>query len=287
MSGLTQEIMKSLSSYATAPAIERHCLFAIALRTAPQDLEKYRAAFIEIDRDRDGILCRSDVARAMSRVRRWCNYFVDPDSFLSAADLNGSGVLTFLEFVAACLHASLAPLDEWLAEQAFESLDRDNDGFLRSSQVLEVLGYVPPGLPRAFNIEEWKNCVLRCREATCKGASPAPQKAINSVPQTASFFEVLFGSGCAAPTVNDHDEIRSTGNASYKPSFFESHETSASFHGFDKPGMYMAQAEYGRAHRHAEGRRPPCQDAYFGSDPRDGLNLSSPAYVPRTNTPRM
>eukprot|EP00929_Paragymnodinium_shiwhaense_P069596 TRINITY_DN3509_c0_g1_i2.p1 TRINITY_DN3509_c0_g1~~TRINITY_DN3509_c0_g1_i2.p1 ORF type:complete len:206 (+),score=41.02 TRINITY_DN3509_c0_g1_i2:475-1092(+) len=93
----------------------------------------------------------------------------------AAADVDNAGYLDFNKFVAACLYERLAPLDNWLAEQTFAALDRDNDGWLSGQEVARAFGgFVPSGLPsfRSFSLQEWLACLQPMMQSH---VSPAPQ----------------------------------------------------------------------------------------------------------------
>jgi len=200
MSSLTQEILGSLSGYAAATRWERRCLYAIAARTRPIDLEKYQPAFQEITHG-DRWITKADLAEAFMCAQRWCFTYslVDADAFFWAADLDGDAVLSFTEFVAACLYSHLGPLDGWLAQEAFESMDKDGDGLLRASDVIEIFGELPPGLPthRAFNVDEWCVSLLRNRPQYHNGA----EKVADPAPST--FWSSLLGGCQQHPEEND------------------------------------------------------------------------------------
>jgi Ca2+-binding EF-hand superfamily protein len=156
-----REMLPSLSGYAVAPDIERRCLFAVSLHTVQTDLEEFRPAFCYADVDCDGVISRNDLHTALQSVGGLRS--LDSYALFRAADVDRSGSLSFKEFAAACLHSRLAPLDIWLAEQAFLSLDHDRDGLLSAADVQPVFGGLPAGLPaqRPFGLEEWCACLVR------------------------------------------------------------------------------------------------------------------------------
>lgn len=161
---LTSDIMESLCGYAFASKWERFCLYAIAARTRPADLEKYQPVFQEVANG-DRWITRADIVHAFLSASRWCSHgsAAEADAFFKAADLNGDAALTFTEFVAACLYSTLGPLDGWLARETFTSLDKDGDGFVHPREALELFGQLPSGLSkdRPFDENEWCACLLR------------------------------------------------------------------------------------------------------------------------------
>lgn len=106
MSSFTPKLMDSLVNFSLAAKWERRCLFAIAARTRPADLEIYRPAFQEIARGSRWLVV-ADISEAFHRANRR----IDVERFLRAASMTGQGGLTFIEFVAACLYDRLGPLD--------------------------------------------------------------------------------------------------------------------------------------------------------------------------------
>jgi hypothetical protein len=200
---LTQEIIDSLSGYAFATRMERHCLYAIAARTQPNDLKAYQSAFDEIAHG-DRWMTKTDLVESFLCAQRWCSTIacVDADLIFWAADLDGDAVLSFTEFVAGCLYSCLGPLDGWLLREAFDSMDKDGDGLLRAGDVTEFFDELPPGLPthRPFDVEEWCACLLRY----------APQRRLGDEKTggaaQASMLPSLFG-GCRCEPSRDENEV--------------------------------------------------------------------------------
>jgi hypothetical protein len=65
-------------------------------------------------------------------------------------------------------------MDDWLAEQAFKSLDADHDGALSAADVVKTFGFLPAGLPsqRFFCRMEWTQCILlTCAASEARSAS--------------------------------------------------------------------------------------------------------------------
>eukprot|EP00929_Paragymnodinium_shiwhaense_P122109 TRINITY_DN9467_c0_g1_i2.p1 TRINITY_DN9467_c0_g1~~TRINITY_DN9467_c0_g1_i2.p1 ORF type:complete len:290 (-),score=44.96 TRINITY_DN9467_c0_g1_i2:493-1362(-) len=173
-----QAVLDSFVQFAIAPAVARRCVYAVVCNTMPNDLEEFRSAFSYADRDADGLVSRTDLSAALS----WAQAInlVDPDLLFAAADVNSSGLLDFRKFSAACLYSRLAPLDEWLAQQAFVSLDHDVDGRLTPHDVMAAFGFLPVGLPQHgdFGVQQWTSCVLGMVPGS--GAEFADLSAVNN-----------------------------------------------------------------------------------------------------------
>eukprot|EP00929_Paragymnodinium_shiwhaense_P066314 TRINITY_DN3323_c0_g2_i1.p1 TRINITY_DN3323_c0_g2~~TRINITY_DN3323_c0_g2_i1.p1 ORF type:complete len:312 (+),score=71.06 TRINITY_DN3323_c0_g2_i1:74-1009(+) len=160
-------VLKSFAQFAAAPVVAARCVYAVAMNTKMADLEEFRAAFEHCDRDGDGFVSRGDLHSALHSAAAAATDIVDPYALFSAADVDNRGFLDFRKFAAACLYERLAPLDDWLARQAFVALDTDADGWLSARDVFTVFGFVPTGLPsfRIFDLGEWIDCLRPTMQA--------------------------------------------------------------------------------------------------------------------------
>eukprot|EP00929_Paragymnodinium_shiwhaense_P122108 TRINITY_DN9467_c0_g1_i1.p1 TRINITY_DN9467_c0_g1~~TRINITY_DN9467_c0_g1_i1.p1 ORF type:complete len:302 (-),score=43.61 TRINITY_DN9467_c0_g1_i1:420-1325(-) len=203
-----QAVLDSFVQFAIAPAVARRCVYAVVCNTMPNDLEEFRSAFSYADRDADGLVSRTDLSAALS----WAQAInlVDPDLLFAAADVNSSGLLDFRKFSAACLYSRLAPLDEWLAQQAFVSLDHDVDGRLTPHDVMAAFGFLPVGLPQHgdFGVQQWTSCVLGMVPGS--GAEFADLSAVNN--ETSRRLDCLLAalltrSACEPASMRQLEEI--------------------------------------------------------------------------------
>eukprot|EP00927_Polykrikos_kofoidii_P008054 TRINITY_DN13335_c0_g1_i1.p1 TRINITY_DN13335_c0_g1~~TRINITY_DN13335_c0_g1_i1.p1 ORF type:complete len:686 (+),score=115.91 TRINITY_DN13335_c0_g1_i1:283-2058(+) len=163
--GLTSEMIRSMSGFASAPRLDRCCLFVLAAELDPSEQEDFGAAFLSLDRDGDGRVSRKDIATALERLVRWWDAQINLDEFFHAADIDQNGTLSHTEFVAACLHGRFQSNHDKLFEQAFAAMDRDRDGFVHANEVPPFFGQLPPQLPRErpFRVDEWLNCIGQMR----------------------------------------------------------------------------------------------------------------------------
>jgi Ca2+-binding EF-hand superfamily protein len=181
--------------------LERHCILAVASRTDQADLEEFRLAFEDIDEDCDGNLSREEFVKALRYARQKALLPAGTESaafLFNGMALRSDRAVSFTEFASACLHGRLAPLDKWLAEQAFDSLDTDRNGMLQARDVTSVFGELPVGLPRdrPFGLREWRTCLC--------GGSGRPKMSATAaalslkLPKKQSFIEVILGGpgGC-------------------------------------------------------------------------------------------
>eukprot|EP00929_Paragymnodinium_shiwhaense_P002397 TRINITY_DN10262_c0_g1_i1.p1 TRINITY_DN10262_c0_g1~~TRINITY_DN10262_c0_g1_i1.p1 ORF type:complete len:279 (+),score=56.64 TRINITY_DN10262_c0_g1_i1:85-921(+) len=160
---LLPQVVKNLAAFAKASDVERRCLLAVAAKTYSSDLKQFVKAYQAVDADGDGFISYTDLAGALDGVSYLYAVPLDTAEVFLALDLDGNGHIDFAEFSAACLYDQLSPLDDWLAEQVFHSLDADRDGWLRSEDLRGFFRQLPPGLPskRPFVLAEWKRCLLK------------------------------------------------------------------------------------------------------------------------------
>lgn len=274
-----EDVLESLSWFSMAPAVARRCVYAVVLNTKAADLEEFRPAFLHSDKDGDGLVSRKDLGVTL----QWASALsiVDPDLFFAAADVDNSGFLDFKKFAAACLYGRLAPMDDWLAEQAFKSLDADHDGALSAADVVKIFGFLPAGLPsqRFFCIMEWTQCIL----LTC-AASEARSASKQKVGQAqAKLVEKGAGKGQNASCVGIDTMGLFAGCAATKNKF--SHKRQGTD---DNEGVDFSLSTYNNdvlssysglgANRYSS-----CSQQYAMTQSlyAPGSGLSSPPYVPR------
>lgn len=165
-SALTSEMLRSLASYASAPALAWCCLYIVAARQGVPDLDRLGEAFVAADSDGDGRLSREDLELAVDSARRWWDPSVDVEEVLATADLDHKGGLSFTQFVAACLYQRhSADGLEGLLRLAFEAIDSDRDGLVRLAEIRTLFrerdAHFLRKLPqmKPFTVEEWLHCL--------------------------------------------------------------------------------------------------------------------------------
>eukprot|EP00929_Paragymnodinium_shiwhaense_P044892 TRINITY_DN23007_c0_g1_i1.p1 TRINITY_DN23007_c0_g1~~TRINITY_DN23007_c0_g1_i1.p1 ORF type:complete len:342 (+),score=56.08 TRINITY_DN23007_c0_g1_i1:54-1079(+) len=196
--GFTMQMLESWAAFAAAPEMERRCVYTVTAATVSADLFAYKQAFASMDRDNDGRVFRRDVITTMASVRQEWPLALNADALFRAADIDCVGAFSFIQFAAACLHAQLAPLDVWLAQEAFASLDKDRDGFIYPQEIVKFFGEVPSGLPASGPIESDLWCHAICDESGERKSSKQMNGLAASVPlmperSSSSFLQLLFG----------------------------------------------------------------------------------------------
>eukprot|EP00927_Polykrikos_kofoidii_P036835 TRINITY_DN31069_c0_g1_i1.p1 TRINITY_DN31069_c0_g1~~TRINITY_DN31069_c0_g1_i1.p1 ORF type:complete len:310 (-),score=40.78 TRINITY_DN31069_c0_g1_i1:593-1522(-) len=260
--------MRSFASYVVAPPLERRCMFAIAARTDPSDLEQFKAPFTIMDVDSDGRISRSDLVVAFETL----HVRIDVDVALRAMDLDGSNSITFIEFVAACLHSRLAPLDDWLAEEVFNSLDLDQDSMLGVDDVVPVFGTLPAGLPRQrkFDRKEWCSCICPRNSGSTSVSGPM---GVEVLPLSHVREADVFNQRCQKVGASNVERSCNWDPASDSVSAGERPSLVQPLRSYDTPINFRDDEHYARVKK-IEGKK--CRDHVRACSSL----LSSPPYVP-------
>jgi Ca2+-binding EF-hand superfamily protein len=158
-SGLSRDVLQSIAGFSVASDLERRCVLAVASWTNREDLHPFLEIFSQMDIHRKDYIVVEDLKVALLRSQGWWLPQLDPEAVFRAMDVDQHGAVKFNAFAAACVHGQLAPLDGWLADEVFDSLDRDKDGLIRTEDVAPFFrGRMPLGLPqnRAVHKNEWR-----------------------------------------------------------------------------------------------------------------------------------
>eukprot|EP00931_Biecheleriopsis_adriatica_P073084 TRINITY_DN47441_c0_g1_i1.p1 TRINITY_DN47441_c0_g1~~TRINITY_DN47441_c0_g1_i1.p1 ORF type:complete len:661 (+),score=176.38 TRINITY_DN47441_c0_g1_i1:25-1983(+) len=225
---ITSDVLQSLVGFAKAPQMHRSCLYALAAKGADEpEIERFGEAFVQMDRDGDGRLSHEDVETAIKQAKSWWTWSSEPDVdveavFLAAAQ-DGSKLLGYTDFIAACLFSQHDVLDAKLLDLAFCALDGDRDGLLKADEVQPAFPEYPRGLPKycAFKQDEWRECVfqeaaLKAEEIARKAAEDQAEAARREAEEAAaaaaepgvlrSLMDRLLLGGCRSQNV-DGEEV--------------------------------------------------------------------------------
>lgn len=165
--GLGADMLRSMASYATAPALVRCCMLAIAARTGVSEAARVGAAFADVDSDDDGVLSPEELVHAIAGASTcgWGQSEVDAAEVFAAADLGHTGFLAYTEFAAAVLFSRYSSSIERLAKEAFAAFDSDRDGWVQMGDIWPLLCYearsslMDLSEDRAVSAEDWALCV--------------------------------------------------------------------------------------------------------------------------------
>ena len=120
-----------------------------------EDLRDARAAFIQWDSNKDGVLTESEISENMAEI---CNFFdmveVDVRRILRATDTDKNGEIDFTEFLTAAFDKRKLLSEENL-RRAFDFFDRDGSGTISKSEIMASLCASDINIPQSVNSEDF------------------------------------------------------------------------------------------------------------------------------------
>jgi len=130
-------VLEELKSFRSNSKFKAALLVSMGDELNSEEIDELHKSFKTLDKNGDGLLTVDELKEAMKKG-------LDDDKtpiqkILQMADLNGDGVLSYEELMAAAVHRKLLAKEErlWVT---FCKLDRNGDGHLSVSEVVEQLG---------------------------------------------------------------------------------------------------------------------------------------------------
>lgn len=92
--------------------------------------------FYNFDKNNDGYISMNELREGLEG--RYSEH--ELEQIIRAIDTDKNGAINYTEFIAAALNSSVF-LDEEKLLSAFDTLDKDGDGFIEEIELAEMLGY--------------------------------------------------------------------------------------------------------------------------------------------------
>jgi len=133
---LSLEIRDNIKSYMKQSALKNALVTMVAhqLNMNNEQIKQIKDLFLSFDTDRNGTLSHEELRQALGKagVPQW-----DITRIIGAMDLDGTGKISYTEFVAACLTWQEQTLN--LVWSAFNKMDLDGDGKITTQEFINVL----------------------------------------------------------------------------------------------------------------------------------------------------
>lgn len=129
-------IAENLLKYAASSKLRKIALMVVAHRADNEAIRDLREAFRSIDTAGEGTITFEEFRVVLERAG------ISESSIRStfdAVDHDGTGMISYTEFVAACLEGSSMVKEDMLVE-AFDRLDSDDSGFISKENLRDILG---------------------------------------------------------------------------------------------------------------------------------------------------
>jgi len=156
-------VISNMKDFSTYGKMKKLAMKKLAQTFSEEEITDLRDQFKSIDRDGSGTITRNELMASIRHMRTdETGVQVIPDeevsSILEGIDSDGNGEIDISEFIAAAMHLTqLQRLnrEEWLkrCRIAFDSMDRDKDGFIDVDELRGELGRELDN-PSSLSVEE-------------------------------------------------------------------------------------------------------------------------------------
>ena len=130
-------IASSIENYANHPTLQKLALMIIAHKSTSEEIGLLRKAFKRYDTNKSGAINLAAFKECMSKYGYNAEY---TEHLFRSADLDGTGLIKYTEFLAATIESTGLVTEERIAE-AFDRLDSDDSGFI-SFEVSQLLAAI-------------------------------------------------------------------------------------------------------------------------------------------------
>jgi len=133
---LGEEHLQALRNFNQRSRFEKFVLTAVAAQVPASAIGEIKRAFAEADENNNGLVDKRETQEVLRRLG--CQDDTLCDQIFDALDQDGSGTLSYSEFVAAVMGNMKSLLNENLWA-AFRELDRNGDGKLSMQEIAGVM----------------------------------------------------------------------------------------------------------------------------------------------------
>ena len=132
-----QDVCDSLQAFSTADEMKKVALEVLAFTTPPAKLDELREMFFKMDEDDSGTISFAEFEKAMSKHPEIS--MTQLKQIFHDMDVSRSGEVEYNEFLAATL-STQKKLDKPSIKTAFQTLDRDGNGYVDVNDLKAILG---------------------------------------------------------------------------------------------------------------------------------------------------
>eukprot|EP00903_Cladosiphon_okamuranus_P012678 g11858.t1 len=129
-------IAKSLRRFADYGELKKAALMVTAFQLGRKEIKQLKDAFLEVDTKGNGAISLEELHTVL---RGHCVDGAEVDRIFAGVDMDESGSLHYMEFLAATIEAR-GYIEEENLKEAFERLDVDSTGFISRDNLKAVLG---------------------------------------------------------------------------------------------------------------------------------------------------
>jgi calcium-dependent protein kinase len=132
-------VIDALSSWKSAPKLQRACLTLMAWSLSQEEHAKFRDYFLALDIDHDGAICWEELRRVMDK-RRIKTSKVD-EVFRSFSSSSNNDEINYSEFAAALMSNQVVEIQDDHLRATFRKFDKSNSGYISGKDFSSVVGF--------------------------------------------------------------------------------------------------------------------------------------------------
>jgi calcium-dependent protein kinase len=131
------KIQASIQNFASYPTLKKLALMMVAYKSTSEEVGFLRRMFSKYDITKDGEIILPEFKQALADHYDYSDEEIE--NLFHGIDIDGTGKVHYIEFVAATIEAHGAIDEERLAE-AFDRIDSDDSGYITVSDLRAFLG---------------------------------------------------------------------------------------------------------------------------------------------------
>jgi len=131
------EVVQALETFSEKDDLARLALEVIAFSTPPGKLEELRLLFQKMDTDDSGTINMAEFKDAMAKQNIPNDRI---EQIFNSIDVSRNGEVDYTEFLAAAINSQENLVARSSIKAAFNSLDRDGDGYITREDIISSLG---------------------------------------------------------------------------------------------------------------------------------------------------
>jgi len=134
---MLKEICSGLKQFAAKDALHQVAMEALAFATPPAKVKELSDMFTKMDTDKSGTITIDEFREAMKDELGSAEL---ADSLFRKIDLDQTGTIAYSEFLAAAMENTSASKGKMNLKSAFAIFDKDGNGQISKSELVELLG---------------------------------------------------------------------------------------------------------------------------------------------------
>lgn len=129
-----KQTLSGVNSYSRTTRFERAVLMIAAHNALETEVKQLRKVFTKLDKSCTGTLSKAEIAEGLRSIGVSAD-----DALFEALDADGTGQVSYTEFLAACIEPSTVASSR-AAAAAFKFFDLDGDGKISLDELSQVIG---------------------------------------------------------------------------------------------------------------------------------------------------